>query len=56
MSKHTAPTSLRTLAIELGYHSQYGINTPDRNGKHRVVEAFNPMTGITTRINDKAAA
>lgn len=26
---------------------------PDRNGKHRAVEAFNPMTGITTRINDE---
>lgn len=24
----------------------------DRNGKHREVEAFNPLTGITTRIKD----
>ena len=56
MSKHTAPTTLKTLAVELAYHSAYGISTPDRNGKHRMVEAFNPMTGITTRINDKAAA
>ena len=50
MSKHLAPTSLKTLATELAYHAQYGANTPDRNGKHRMVEAFNPMTGITTRF------
>jgi len=47
MSKHAAPTAIKTLAIELGYHAQYGENTPDRNGKHRMVEAFNPMTGTT---------
>jgi len=56
MSKHTAPTTLKTLAVELAYHSAYGISTPDRNGKHRMVEAFNPMTGITTRFHSTQEA
>ena len=45
MSKHTAPTTLKTLAVELAYHSAYGISTPDRNGKHRHIDAF-------TAVND----
>jgi len=56
MSKHLATTTIEATYSDLVHGIDENFTYCDRNGKHRVVEAFNPMTGITTRINDKAAA
>ena len=56
MSKHAAPSTSKSITADLHEGFMEGFGYWDRNGKHRAVEAFNPMTGITTRINDKAAA
>jgi len=48
MSKHAASPSFKAIFIESAHKELFGDQTPDRNGKHRMVESFNPMTGITT--------
>ena len=54
MSKHAAPMSNRTVYIESAYCDMFGVDTPERNGKHRAVESFNPMTGITNQFGEAA--
>jgi len=50
MSKHTAQNNSAAVVKDLHDGLLEGFGYWDRNGKQRAVEAFNPMTGITTRF------
>ena len=56
MSKHTAPQTASSIIHEITQGIREDFNYPDRNGQHRAIESFNPLTGAATRIYDTRAA